>query len=170
MSRRSFVWYNARRTTIKTHTEIIAYLVPNVERTPSVEYPSWFYLLSTTGRECKRRRMCLSNDLHEIFRSRFRCVIRLSLSRRLVNLLPVAQRTNAFTNGVVDRTWVVGRQFDLTSTMKTIFKEKWIFSCQESDNHFPWVPRDCCIELRSRHVRPHTKTKNPAVQKGERVL
>ena len=28
-------------------------------------------------------------------------VIRLSLSRRLVNLLPVAQGTNAFTNGVV---------------------------------------------------------------------
>ena len=31
-------------------------------------------------------------------------VIRLSLGRRLVNLLPVAQRTNAFTNGVVGRT------------------------------------------------------------------
>ena len=33
-------------------------------------------------------------------------------SRRLVNLLPVAQRTNAFTNGVVDRPWVVGREFE----------------------------------------------------------
>ena len=31
------------------------------------------------------------------------CVIRLSLGRRLVNLFPVSQRTNAFTNGVVDR-------------------------------------------------------------------
>ena len=31
-------------------------------------------------------------------------VIRLSLGRRSVNLLPVAQRTNAFTNGVVGRT------------------------------------------------------------------
>ena len=31
-------------------------------------------------------------------------VIRLSLGRRLVNLLPVAQRSNAFTNGVVGRT------------------------------------------------------------------
>ena len=31
-------------------------------------------------------------------------VTRLSLGRRLVNLLPVAQRTNAFTNGVVGRT------------------------------------------------------------------
>ena len=32
-------------------------------------------------------------------------------------------------------------------------------------NHSPWVPRDC-KELRSRHVRPHAKTKNPAVQRG----
>ena len=39
-------------------------------------------------------------------------VTRLSLGRRLVNLLPVAQRTNAFTNGVVDRPWVVGREFE----------------------------------------------------------
>ena len=39
-------------------------------------------------------------------------VIRLSLGRRLVNLLPVAQRTNAFANGVVDRPWVVGREFE----------------------------------------------------------
>ena len=31
-------------------------------------------------------------------------VIRLSLGRRLVNLLPVAQLTNAFANIVVDRT------------------------------------------------------------------
>ena len=31
-------------------------------------------------------------------------IIRLSLGRRLVNLLPVAQRTNALTNGVVGRT------------------------------------------------------------------
>ena len=31
-------------------------------------------------------------------------VIRLSLGRRLVNLLPVSQRTNALTNGVVGRT------------------------------------------------------------------
>ena len=53
-------------------------------------------------------------------------VIRLRLGRRLVNLLPVAQRTNAFTNSVVDRPWVVGREFEsnLTSTMETLFKEK----------------------------------------------
>ena len=39
-------------------------------------------------------------------------VIRLSLRRRLVNLLPVSQRTNALTNGVIDRPWVVGREFE----------------------------------------------------------
>ena len=40
-------------------------------------------------------------------------VTRLSLGRRWVNLLPaVAQRTNALTNGVVDRPWVVGREFE----------------------------------------------------------
>ena len=49
--RHGFVWYHNRRTTKKTHTEIIAYLVPTVERTSSVEYPTWFYLISTT---CKR--------------------------------------------------------------------------------------------------------------------
>ena len=31
--------------------------------------------------------------------------MRLTLGRRLVNLLPVAQRTNAFTNGVVGTTY-----------------------------------------------------------------
>ena len=57
VSRQDFVRCNTRHTTKNTHTEIIAliaYLVPTVERTPSVEYPSCFYLLSTTGRECKR--------------------------------------------------------------------------------------------------------------------
>ena len=39
-------------------------------------------------------------------------IIRLSLGGRKVNLLPVAQRTNAFTNGVVDRPWIVGREFE----------------------------------------------------------
>ena len=41
-------------------------------------------------------------------------VMRLSLGRQLVNLLPVAQRTmnNALTNGFVDRPWVVGREFE----------------------------------------------------------
>ena len=39
-------------------------------------------------------------------------VVRLGLGRRLVNLLPVAQRTNALTNGVVGRPWVVGREFE----------------------------------------------------------
>ena len=46
-------------------------------------------------------------------------VTRISLGRRLVNLLPVAQRTNAQTNSTV----VVSSK--LTSTMKTLFlKEK----------------------------------------------
>ena len=39
-------------------------------------------------------------------------VIRLSLGRRLVNLLPVAKQSNALTNGVVGRPWVVGREFE----------------------------------------------------------
>ena len=40
-------------------------------------------------------------------------VMRLTLGRRLVNLLPVAQRTNnAFTNDDVDRPWIVGREFE----------------------------------------------------------
>ena len=39
-------------------------------------------------------------------------VIMLSLGRRSVNLLLVAQRTNALTNGVVDRPWVAGRDFE----------------------------------------------------------
>ena len=39
-------------------------------------------------------------------------VTRLSLGRRLVNFSQVAQRTNALTNGVVDRPWVVGREFE----------------------------------------------------------
>ena len=39
-------------------------------------------------------------------------VIRLSLGTRLVNLLPIAQRTNALTNGVDGRTWATGREFE----------------------------------------------------------
>ena len=38
-----------------------------------------------------------------------RHVLRLSLGRRSVHLLPV-QRTKALTNGAVDRRWVVGRE------------------------------------------------------------
>ena len=53
------------------------------------------------------------------------CVVRLSLGRRLVNLLPVAQRTNALTNGVVDRPWVVGRERGSHGHHeKRFFKEK----------------------------------------------
>ena len=40
------------------------------------------------------------------------CYNAYSLGKGLVSLLPVAQRTNAFTNGAVDRPWVVGREFE----------------------------------------------------------
>ena len=61
-------------------------------------------------------------------------VIRLSLGRRLVNLLAVSPRTKAFINGVVDRPWVVGREFDShVHHEKRFFKEKFISSCQDSD-------------------------------------
>ena len=42
--------------------------VDNLESTPSVEHPSWFRLLPSTGGECKRRALCPSKDLNEIFR------------------------------------------------------------------------------------------------------
>ena len=92
-------------------------------------------------------------------------VIRLSLGRRLVNLLPVAQRTNAFTNGVVGRTmgrwsWVrISRP-----PWKRFLKKSEFPHVKNLANHSPWVPRDC-KELRSRHIRPHTKTKNLSVQR-----
>ena len=123
--------------------------------------------------------------------------VRLSLGRRLVNLLPVAQRNNAFTNGVVDRPWVVGREFEshvhqenhltrgtksyllalgttqissyFTKPRKRFLKKSEIPHVKNLINHSPRVPRDF-KELRIRHVRPHTKTKNPAVQKGGREL
>ena len=53
--------------------------------------------------------------------------------------------------------------------MKTLFKEKRIPHVNNLINHFPWVPRDC-KELRTGHVQPHTKTKDPAVQEGGGVL
>ena len=93
-------------------------------------------------------------------------VIRLSLGRRLVNILPVPQRTNAFTNGVVGRTmgrwsWVrISR-----APWKRFLKKSEYPHVKNLINHSLWVPRDC-KELRSRQVRPHTKTKNPAVQSG----
>ena len=39
-------------------------------------------------------------------------VMRLRLGGRLVNLLPLAQRTKTLTNGDDGRTWVVGREFE----------------------------------------------------------
>ena len=54
-------------------------------------------------------------------------VIRLSLGRCSVNLLPVPQRTNALTNGVVDRPWIVGRDFESHVHHKSAFKRKVYF-------------------------------------------
>ena len=90
------------------------------------------------------------------------CVIRLSLGTRLVNLLRVAP------NGVDDRPWVVGREFESHVHHENAFSRKVNF-LKNLINHSPWVPRDC-QELRTWHVRPHTKTKDPPVQKGGSVI
>ena len=58
---------------------------------------------------------------------------------------------------------------NLKSTMKTLLKKSELPHVKNLINHSPWVPRDC-KELRSRHVQPHTKTKNPAIQGGESVI
>ena len=68
-----------------------------------------------------------------------RRVIRLRLGRRSVNLLPVVQRTNAFTNGVVDRPWVVGREFESHVHHENASKRKVNFPVSRIS---PWVPRD----------------------------
>ena len=49
--------------------------VDDLELTPSVEYASWFHILSTTGREWKRRAMCIWGDLNEIFRRHHSCCV-----------------------------------------------------------------------------------------------
>ena len=75
------------------------------------------------------------------------------MGKRLVNLLPVAQRTNAFTNGVVDRPWVVGREFDRPWVVGREFEshvhheyvllKKSVFPhVKNLMNHYPWVPGD----------------------------
>ena len=85
------------------------------------------------------------------------------MGRRLVNLLPVAQRTNAFINGVVDRPWVVGHEYEShVQHEKRLLKKSEYPHVKILIDDSPWMPRDC-EEIRSRHVRPHTKTKNPAV-------
>ena len=57
---------------------------------------------------------------------------------------------------------------NLTPTMKTLFKEKRISSCQESDKSLSlWSP-EIVKNFGLGTIR--TKTKNPAVQKGGRVL
>ena len=64
-------------------------------------------------------------------------IIRLSFGRRLVNVLPVAQRTNALTNGVVGRPWVVDREFESHVHHETDLKKKVNFIMKNLINHFP---------------------------------
>ena len=85
-----------------------------------------------------------------------------------MNLLPVAQQTNALANAVVDRPWVVGREFESHFHHENSFGRK-VNLLMSLINRFPWVPRDS-KEIRRSHVRPHTKTKNSAIQNGGRVL
>ena len=83
-------------------------------------------------------------------------VVRLSLGRRLVNLLPVAQRTNALANGVVDRRWVVGREFKShVHHEKNAFYILWqahtLYQIDSSmmgthQLHLAWFTYNCCTE------------------------
>ena len=65
--------------------------VDDLEPTPSVEYASWFYHLSTTGRERKRRAMRLWRDLDKIFR------------RHFLSALPPLRRTKASQNLPIEK-------------------------------------------------------------------
>ena len=67
--------------------------------------------------------------------------IRLSSRRRSVNLLPVAQRSNALTNGVIDRPWVVGREFESHVHHENSFQRKINFLMSRTEKYF-WIPRD----------------------------
>ena len=87
------------------------HLSPRIDIVPS----------ESSRRDVSKRPPCLASTLFQLWISStenrptgvwYTVVIRLSLGRRLVNHLPVAQRTNAFTNGVDSRTWVVGREFE----------------------------------------------------------
>ena len=93
-------------------------------------------------------------------------VIRLSLGRRLVNLF-----TSSPTDECLNK-WRRRQAMGRWSWVR-ISRPPWKRFLKKSDfphvknlkSHSPWVPR-YCKELRSKHVRPHTKTKNPAVQRG----
>ena len=86
-------------------------------------------------------------------------VIRLSLGRRWVDLLPVAQRTNAC---LLQLASTAGHEFE--SHFEHFFSKNCL-RVRLTINMSPWAPR-IIKEHRSRHVQPHTKTKNPAVQRG----
>ena len=69
-------------------------------------------------------------------------VMRRGLGRRLVNLLPPAQRTKTLTNGVVGRTWVVGREFGSHVHHEIAFiKKKRVSSCREPEK-YSWILRN----------------------------
>ena len=84
------------------------------------------------------------HHIHSYVATRLRgCVIRLSLGRRLVNLLPVAQRTNAFTNGVDGRTTGRWSWVRISRPPWKRFLKKSVFPhVKNLMNHSPWVPRD----------------------------
>ena len=90
-------------------------------------------------------------------------VIRLSWGRWLVNLLPVAQRTNDFTIGIVEDTSSI--------PLRTFLLEEMLAraSCYK---HVSLGPQDLVRSLGT-HVWPYTQTrqpirpKDPAVPRGE---
>ena len=103
--------------------------------------------------------------------------MRLTLGRRLVNLLPVAQQTNVLHKWC--RRQDMGRWSWVRISLppwKRFSKKSAFPDVKNLMNRSPWVPRDfiknwktsaeIIKEHRSRHVQPHTKTKNPAVRRG----
>ena len=93
------------------------------------------------------------------------------MGRQLVNLLPVAQRTNTLTDGVVDRLWVVGRELKShTSTMKTLFKEKRISLCQESDKSLSLGPNRLLRTSDKARIAPYEDQRPRCSEGGESVL
>ena len=89
------------------------------------------------------------------------------MGRRLVDLLPVAQRTNAFTIGIDGRTRV-------RIPLRTFLFEE-LLARASYYKHVSQGPQDLDRSL-GRHVRPYTETrqrirpKDPAVPRGENVI
>ena len=98
-----------------------------------------------------------------------RLVIRLSLGRRLVNLLPVAQRTNALTFGIVEDT-------SSNPTSNISFQRiACAWHCLLLQTMSPWVPRiwiEVWVGTYDRIRRPVNRyvPKIPPFQGGENVI